>query len=322
MTGRSPFQGEHELETLLLVQSSDPVPPRRLRPNTPRYLEVICLKCLRKELRRYAGAGAGRRLAAFPGRHADPGPAAEHRRTAGQLVPAAAGAGSGQRSGRAGAGGRRGACRARRLTAAPERLEITVSSGKRWLPWNGSRKSRRSHSGAWRSRAVPRGLDLCEDGQGGPGLLWLAQALQLTRGLPPADVAHLQPAIRANLAAWARETRPVQAVFSHPSAINTAFFGAGAGTVVIVGQDGTNRLWDADASARAAGVVGHQGTFDHRLQPRRQDRAEGKHQRHPTPVGAGHGQTARRPLVQTSPVLLAALSPDGQTVARSAARAA
>jgi serine/threonine protein kinase len=57
LTGRVPLQGATTLETLLLVRSEDPVPPRRQIARIPRDLETICLKCLEKEpARRYASA--------------------------------------------------------------------------------------------------------------------------------------------------------------------------------------------------------------------------------------------------------------------------
>ena len=57
LTGRPPFQGDSGHETMQLVQTQDPVSPRRLRAGLPRDLETICLKCLAKpQSGRYATA--------------------------------------------------------------------------------------------------------------------------------------------------------------------------------------------------------------------------------------------------------------------------
>jgi WD40 repeat protein len=57
LTGRPPFKAATDLDTILQVISDDPVPPTQLQSKTPRDLETICLKCLRKEPeKRYATA--------------------------------------------------------------------------------------------------------------------------------------------------------------------------------------------------------------------------------------------------------------------------
>ncbi|MFL5327479.1 MAG: protein kinase domain-containing protein [Gemmataceae bacterium] len=59
LTGGPPFRGESDVDTLKLVCETEPAAPRRLRPNLPRDLENVCLKCLEKNPdRRYATASA------------------------------------------------------------------------------------------------------------------------------------------------------------------------------------------------------------------------------------------------------------------------
>jgi eukaryotic-like serine/threonine-protein kinase len=57
LTGRTPFRGDTDLETIHLVSDQDPPPPRTLRLGLPRDLETITLKCLEKQPnRRYETA--------------------------------------------------------------------------------------------------------------------------------------------------------------------------------------------------------------------------------------------------------------------------
>lgn len=59
LTHRPPFQGGTVWETLDLVRNKEPVAPRQLRPQLPKDLETICLKCLHKDVaRRYPSAAA------------------------------------------------------------------------------------------------------------------------------------------------------------------------------------------------------------------------------------------------------------------------
>jgi len=72
LTGTPPFRAASVVETLLLVQTQEPVPPSRVRPHVPRDLQTICLKCLHKEVHgRYATAQAlADDLRRYLGRHA------------------------------------------------------------------------------------------------------------------------------------------------------------------------------------------------------------------------------------------------------------
>jgi len=59
LTGRPPFQAASVIETLDLVRTREPAPPKTLVPGLPRDLETIALTCLRKDpRRRYASAEA------------------------------------------------------------------------------------------------------------------------------------------------------------------------------------------------------------------------------------------------------------------------
>ena len=49
LSGKTPFVGSTRLEVLDQVRTADPLPPSSHRPGISRDLDVICLKCLRKE---------------------------------------------------------------------------------------------------------------------------------------------------------------------------------------------------------------------------------------------------------------------------------
>lgn len=59
LTGRPPFHLPTKMETVLQAIYGEPIPPHELRPDLPRELESICLKCLEKSPKdRYPSAAA------------------------------------------------------------------------------------------------------------------------------------------------------------------------------------------------------------------------------------------------------------------------
>jgi tetratricopeptide (TPR) repeat protein/predicted Ser/Thr protein kinase len=59
LTGRPPFEGKSNLQTLYKMMHEEPAPPRQLAPSLPVDLESVVLKCLEKEpARRYPTARA------------------------------------------------------------------------------------------------------------------------------------------------------------------------------------------------------------------------------------------------------------------------
>jgi serine/threonine-protein kinase len=59
ITGKEPFRGKNQMDTLERIRKQDPAPPRTLNRDIPRDLEAICLKCLEKEPERRYGSALG-----------------------------------------------------------------------------------------------------------------------------------------------------------------------------------------------------------------------------------------------------------------------
>jgi WD40 repeat protein len=245
LTGHAPFEGASRQEILRKVQSDEelPAPPRRLRPEVPADLELICLKCLEKEpARRYASA---EQLAGELGRFLRGEPLAHTGRV-----------GPGERLWRW--------CRRNRALAGATALAaaalvaVTVVS----VLWAvreranaqalGEAADRERDIAQARGEALDQaqyrlaenhfdhGQSLCERGDIGPGLLWLARSLETA----PASADGLRSTIRTQLAGWGRHVLPLRACLDSPAPVTAAALSPDGRTVWAAGRDRCLRRWD------------------------------------------------------------------------------
>jgi WD40 repeat protein/serine/threonine protein kinase len=333
LTGRPPFFGETALDTLEQLRDLEPVPPSQLQPKVPRDLDTVCLKCLQKEpAKRYVTALA---LAEDLGRFLD-----------GEPVRARP-TGAWERTWKW----------ARRRPAVATLLALVVAvtlTGLGLVSWKwyeaeqawaraadsarderaarGQANTRREDAERERHRAqvlsasltLEQGIQRCEDGQIGPGLLWMARALKQT----PEGADDLVYAIRANLAAWRGHFWPARKGAYQATAVTAVAFSPD-GQTVLTGNWGNAagkrapahvRLWDRAAWER--------GDFTPKVEVRHDLAVTGAafHPDGKTFATASLDGTARlwetatgKPVGAVmrggSPLFALAFSPDGRTLA-------
>ena len=238
LTGRPPFQAPTVLQTLEQVKTADPVPPSRLQPGLSRDAETICMKCLQKDpQRRYADAAAlaedlDRVLAGRP-ILARPVGAAERLRKWIRRRPAVA-----------------------MLSAAVVAVTVLGFILVSWQ-WRCAEAraiaeaaaSERAHQASLVAienearLAFHQAQALCDQGEVGRGLLWLARSLELAT---EARSTGLDRVIRINLADWATQLiRPRRLPpMRHSQPIVSVACRREGRSLVSVGTDGVSRTWD------------------------------------------------------------------------------
>jgi WD40 repeat protein len=253
LTGRPPFQGDSDVEALLHVQTEEPVPPARLRPRTPRDLQTVCLKCLRKEPdRRYRSAGAladdlRRFLAGLPIRARAAGATERLRRWCRRSPTRAAATGLAVTA--------LAAVVALAFSLAYQQSraarDLRQSEGETRVALEEARKQSALGQRQLAFRTLEQGLTLCEREQVRPGMLYLARSVEIAAALPAPEAADVERAARRNLAAWRPELPALAGLFRHPAPVRAVAFRPD-GTQVLTGdKDGTLRLWDvADGRQR------------------------------------------------------------------------
>ncbi len=241
LTGRPPFQAATVLQTLEHVKTAEPVAPSRLQPGLSRDAETICLKCLEKDpQRRYADAAAlaedldrylaGRSILARPTGAVERFRKWIRRRPAVALLSAAVVA-------VALVGFVLVAWQWRRAEAKA----VTESAA--------NARAQQARLLAFEKQAqltFHQALALCDQGEVGRGLLWLARSLELAE---EAQSQGLERPIRINLADWASQlSRPMRLPpMRHSGPIVRLFFRRGGRALIAAEKDGVARIWNTTA---------------------------------------------------------------------------
>jgi WD40 repeat protein len=249
LTGRPPFTGETSLETVLQVLHNEPVSVTRLQPAVPLDLETICHKCLHKEARR---------------RYSSALELADdlHRFLAGEPIRARP-VGLGERAWKW--------ARRRPGVAGLSAVVVLVTAAALALvTWQWFRaedeavQARRAEGRAEEGRrqaneaearlALQQGQVLCEQGDLGVGLLWLARALDRAAS---AGARELDRPLRINLADWGSQMRPAGARLGSGGAVLGLAFDPSDRMVLAAGKDGRVHCWDVAAGRQGGAPMVH-----------------------------------------------------------------
>jgi WD40 repeat protein len=325
LTGRLPFQGASAAEILLRALAEEPLPPRRIEPRVPRDLETICLKCL--EIRpgqRYASARAlaadlarflaGEPVAARPAGGLERARKWARRRPAVAALAAAVVAVTAvafatiTAQWRAAEGARRKAEEAQRDAEAAT-LRADAARAK-------EAQERQRYQRLSLDLAVDQGRQLCEEGEGGRGLLHLARCLGWARE----SQVDWQPVIRGNLSAWTESLCTLRECLPHRGLVLAAAWSPDGRLVLTGCADGQAQCWDATTGEPAGAALPHPARVNAvAFSPDgRQFATTTGDPRCPTGGLWLWDAVSRRllagPLAHPGPVWAAAFSPDGRAV--------
>jgi eukaryotic-like serine/threonine-protein kinase len=252
LSGRPPFVGSDPVSVLLQVVNELPADVRALRPDVPRDLAAVTMKCLDKDpARRYASAEA---LAADLRRFLDNRPTRARPVTTTERAlfwvrrnPALAGM---------------GAALALVLFAGFVAVALLWyrAEDRATAADNSERAARASLRDAQQQRALlefRRAVASCDEGRVAEGLSLFALAADLAEQGGQTEVAR---AARVNLSAWPRELPPVPVPLPHAHQPRHVAFHPDGKHLVAVGRKGEVALWNLETKARVRAYSSPTGT--------------------------------------------------------------
>ncbi len=161
-------------------------------------------------------------------------------------------------------------------------------------------------------RNFDRGQAAFEEGEIGPGMLWMVESW---RSAVVAGDPVWQHAARATLAAWRPHHARLKAVLSHESRVNTAAFSPDGKTILTGGDDHTARLWDAATGRPIGKPIRHDGeVLSVAFGPEGKTILTGSQDRTARHWDAVTGQPVGSPFPHGAEVMAVAYSPDGRTI--------
>jgi WD40 repeat protein/tRNA A-37 threonylcarbamoyl transferase component Bud32 len=230
LTGKLPFQGASLPDTFRVIRFEEPHTPRQLNTKVPRDLETICMKCLEKdpqnrfqsaavlaeELDRYLG---GKPILSRPVGFI------EHLWRWSLRNPRLAVAGG----------------------VAVAALLATMIIAIAFALYE-SRTSREFQLRA-ATLTFDKGLELCQKGDAGQGMLWFARSYEMA----PPDAVDLRRLIQANLNSWYQQICPLQVFVEQEAAVLAVAFDKDGITFATGDRSGMVRRYET-ATGQPVGV--------------------------------------------------------------------
>jgi predicted Zn finger-like uncharacterized protein len=247
LCGELPFRGSKAM-IVHQVLHEEPRPPRRINDRIPWDLQVICLKALAKQPAwRYPSAQSmaddlGRFLRGEPIR-ARPVSRAEQLYRWGRRNPALAGV-----SGLALAGILAAMVLAILFAIHEKRAATSLGDALDLARDHQLRAERRLTE-----NYLDRALTLCEDGDVGSGLVWLARGLETC----PPDAPDLEQAIRLNVESWEQTLTPLRVALPQGDPLRAVAFSPDGRTFLTAGDAGHCAFWDTATGMRRGAELIH-----------------------------------------------------------------